>query len=28
LHIDFAFPRDGEDDLDRFQILVDLRSGF
>jgi hemolysin activation/secretion protein len=28
LHIDFAFPLDGEDDLDRFQILVDLRSGF
>jgi hypothetical protein len=28
LHIDFAFPLDGEEDLDRFQILVDLRSGF
>lgn len=28
LHIDFAFPLDGEEDLDSFQILVDLRSGF
>lgn len=28
VHIDFAFPLDGEEDLDRFQILVDLRSGF
>jgi hypothetical protein len=28
VHIDFAFPLDGEDDLDSFQILIDLRSGF
>lgn len=28
LHIDFAFPLDGEDSIDRFQVLVDMRSSF
>lgn len=28
LHIDFAFPLDGEDTIDGFQILVDARSTF
>ncbi len=28
LHIDFAFPLDGEESIDDFQILVDARSSF
>jgi hypothetical protein len=28
LHIDFAFPLDGEESIDRFQILIDARSTF
>jgi hypothetical protein len=28
LHIDFAFPLDGEDSIGRFQILVDAKSSF
>jgi hemolysin activation/secretion protein len=28
LHIDFAFPLDGEETIDNFQILVDARSSF
>lgn len=28
LHIDFAFPLDGEDDIDNFQILIDYKESF
>jgi outer membrane protein assembly factor BamA len=28
LHIDFAFPLDGEETIDNFQILIDARSTF
>lgn len=28
LHIDFAFPLDGEETIDNFQILIDARSSF
>jgi outer membrane protein assembly factor BamA len=28
LHIDFAFPLDGDENIDGFQILVDIRSSF
>ena len=28
LHIDFAFPLDGDDSIDNFQVLIDIRSSF
>lgn len=28
LHIDFAFPLDGEDDIDNFQILINYKESF
>ena len=28
LHIDIAFPLDGEDDIDSVQILIDAKASF